>query len=610
MHPRSASSPTAVADSVRRDKLRKQLEHADRFEPGTRGSQALVREAEIFSLAIDHHHWAVNLAISLVFVLAHGLFIAGQVLDLWEATVSLTVNNVSIDCPGILNVSVPNVSLEHVLLSDSYATIVQGMWVQFDVRKLRPESNVDFNTQSNARIFSVLLLLFSGCWPHVKLVATHWLWYARHNAKQRTRALVALEFFGKWSMLDVLAIVMVCTVFAVDFSGELEQYVYNIMNGAQTFLDTMKNPGNFSHVLCHGLVPWPVDPPAGGVPSPSPAPSCYSTVEPFLDGSSGLSITELMQVVNFTCQAGGDDAFAGSVNMELGAYTRDGVYFFSTAVWISLLLSAFTNFRNEVILIRRHREVHAKSRVLTDGFISGEDYKRLMMGADQGGGDVEEEEEEDYDDGGDGAFGYSELRGGPASHGGGQELAWQPGSARSKRQWQSARKKKSCATLYGHAGMSAWWNVVVVAVVVAALACEYVMLFVPYLERQIVGSAGHLVNWLNNETDSEDRFYTMWENAVMILHGNGDNPFLQKDLVIFLMVGPTVCLAFALLCALLPLNAKTHYAFAKLSSLGFTFSGVEVLALACLLTSLLLPVQSSSIVQLFGDNWCLAAQHL
>lgn len=586
----------------------------ENFAMGTRGYGALMHEAAFFSLAVDHHHWAFNALLSSVFCLTHCLFIAGQMLDLWEAAVVVNISDVAVDCAGIVNISVPNITAKHVLLADSYASIVQTMWVENDMRDGNPDVNVDFNTRTSAHLFAVLLVIFSGCWPHVKLVACHWLWYARYDATQRTRALVWLEFFGKWSMLDVLSIVLVCTVFAVDFNGSLEKYVYNVMDGAETFLNSMACPANFSHVLCHGLVPWPVD--GSPAPSPAPGPSCHNLVEPYLDGTSGLTIPELMQIANYTCQADSGGAFRGSVDVVLGAYTEEGIYFFSTAVWISLLLSAFTNLRNESILIRLHGENREKFRALrTSGEMmsaAGDDdddadgYQQPLLEVGLQGGGAGSSSKDDTDDASD----VSQL--------------CQPNNDRAVdvRRGESALVDEShrhhhikgpgmkCKTLFGHAGMSARWSVAVVAVVVVAAACEYVMLFVPCMERKIVGSAGYLIDLINNGTGSEDLAFTMWDNALMILHGSGDNPFLQKDLVIFLMVGPTACLFFTLVNALLPMSAGSHYVVAKLAGLGFTFSGVEVLAAACLLCCVILPVQSAGVLEGFGYNWCSAAQHM
>ena len=191
----------------------------------TRGTQAVLRETQIFSLGIDHHHWLFNVLLSAIFILCHVLFVIGQVMVLWEAVIDMQISNVSIVCPGVVNTSIPDTHYHNQLRVESYASIVQGMWVQHDVNTQHPEANLKFNTQTDGRMFAGLIVLFSGCWPHCKLVATHFLWYARGNAKHRTRGMKWLEFFGKWSMVDVFAFVLVCTVFAITIKGSLRQYV-------------------------------------------------------------------------------------------------------------------------------------------------------------------------------------------------------------------------------------------------------------------------------------------------------------------------------------------------------------------------------------------------
>ena len=154
---------------------------------------------------------------------------------------------------------------------------------------------------------------------------------------------------------------------------------------------------------------------------------------------------------------------------------------------------------------------------------------------------------------------------------------------------------------------------VVVVIVLAGLGCLYVTQFFVYTFRDLIGSTSHLVDLLNNKTDSEFRNYTMWQVSMNVLKGSGSNPFLQKDLVIFTIAGPAVCFLFSLVSAVVPMPRSVHWFVAKLAGLGFTFSGIEVLAFGLLLTTVILPAQSAGLIQIGGSApywWCLAMDHV
>lgn len=262
-------------------------------------------------------------------------------------------------------------------------------------------------------------------------------------------------------------------------------------------------------------------------------------------------------------------------------------------MWLSLLLSAFANFRNELILMRRHKLNGATVKMLEDGYLSSEYYRQLLdvgsaahSKSNRSVGGLRSENRDDFYDGGG-------------------ESLWGPDGGRTR--------KRTCMTLFGHAEMSCAWNIVVIVCVVVAAGLFYVFEFIPIMERSLVGSTAYLVNLLNNETNSEQHNYTLWETALDILDGSGTNPFLQKDLVIFCIVGPCSCLLFSLVAAAVPLPKNLSYAAAKLAALGFSFSGMEVLAFAMYLASIILPVQSGALIEADGQvpfSACQAFDHL
>lgn len=57
-------------------------------------------------------------------------------------------------------------------------------------------------------LIGALIFLFSGVFPVVKLAAMLWLWFAPTVREERRRNLRIIEPLGKWSMLDVLVVIL------------------------------------------------------------------------------------------------------------------------------------------------------------------------------------------------------------------------------------------------------------------------------------------------------------------------------------------------------------------------------------------------------------------
>lgn len=87
----------------------------------------------------------------------------------------------------------PIVRIESSLASDSSYSILGGIAGYFGDGK--------FFTGS-------IILVFSCVFPGIKLVALGWLWFAPTVRENRRRSLRIIEPLGKWSMLDVLVVIL------------------------------------------------------------------------------------------------------------------------------------------------------------------------------------------------------------------------------------------------------------------------------------------------------------------------------------------------------------------------------------------------------------------
>jgi paraquat-inducible protein A len=86
---------------------------------------------------------------------------------------------------------------------------------------------------------SAIILLFSCVSPGVKLAALGWLWFAPTVGENRRRSLRIIEPLGKWSMLDVLVVILFAGVVKLGLIADA-----TVLDGACLF----------ALALCIGLI--------------------------------------------------------------------------------------------------------------------------------------------------------------------------------------------------------------------------------------------------------------------------------------------------------------------------------------------------------------------
>jgi hypothetical protein len=238
-----------------------------------------------------------------------------------------------------------------------------------------------------------------------------------------------------------------------------------------------------------------------------------------------------------------------------------GIYYFSSGVWLSLLLSASINLRSELILIGLHKLRYVRNNLLKQTHIDGAQFREMLL--------------------------YNK----PSKDG---------------------KLHKKCATLFGHAGFSCWSNLVVIVLCLIGGCLLYFVQFQPLAAQDLIGSTAHIVDLLNNKTDSEYKTITLWQSILDFNSHGGTDAFLQKDLLIFTVAGPFTLLFFTFIGAVLPLPKAAHFAIAKIANLGFTFSGIEVLTFAMLLCTLVLKSQTANLIEINNAPMylCKALDHI
>jgi paraquat-inducible protein A len=93
----------------------------------------------------------------------------------------------------VVGLFMPIVRIESTLAADSSYSIMGGIVGYFGDGKV---------------VIGSIILLFSCVFPGVKLAALGWLWFAPTVRENRRQSLRIIEPLGKWSMLDVLVVIL------------------------------------------------------------------------------------------------------------------------------------------------------------------------------------------------------------------------------------------------------------------------------------------------------------------------------------------------------------------------------------------------------------------
>ncbi len=151
------------------------------------------------SSTVSRNH---SIMISFVILLAHGLFLWGQLDLLWaqyvsySASASFSVDNITstfiADRTNITSIDTiqGNTNDPYLVGEWSYGGMLSELWIY-------------------SKVTAVVLFVFSAFWPHLKLVLLHVYFYRPVPSKPRRAALYWLDAVGKMSLADVCATCMI-----------------------------------------------------------------------------------------------------------------------------------------------------------------------------------------------------------------------------------------------------------------------------------------------------------------------------------------------------------------------------------------------------------------
>lgn len=266
--------------------------------------------------------------IPLLCLLTHAAFLYGQIEPMWRLAQTQSVDawwnattlksRMAFDAMGVPH----NLHL----VRDEGSTI-QTFTYSFAIQELWEAKGMPGTTLP--RIASVLLALFSGVWPHMKLLLLNWTWLYMGNAKRRTGVLHWLSCLGKWSLADILVVCVMVGVLHIDWNVDPEAIRVGIADNLEMMIQLVHTQYS-SKELCSTLLHHDCDHPSG-VKARAKCDTCIQLAVTAFDhddwaGGTGRAILDGIKT-------------SGDGVCSLRVIGMRGIYAFCGAVVVSILLS-------------------------------------------------------------------------------------------------------------------------------------------------------------------------------------------------------------------------------------------------------------------------------
>lgn len=266
--------------------------------------------------------------IPLCAILTHGLFLYGQIAPMWKLTQHQSVDAWANATDSFAKLSFDTVGVKHNLhLVREQNSTIKTFTYSYAITELWEAKGMPGTAMP--RIAAILLALFSGLWPHLKLILLNLTWLRMRNSKRRTTTLHWLSCLGKWSLADILVVCVMVGVLHIDWIVEPTA----IKNGVAQNLPAMLRlvHSQWSAVdLCSNFLHYNCQHPAKSIRRVK-CDACIHSIKtafgyPEWAGSTGKRIMRGIKT-------------SGGGAVELRVVGMRGIYAFCAAVVLSILLS-------------------------------------------------------------------------------------------------------------------------------------------------------------------------------------------------------------------------------------------------------------------------------
>lgn len=270
-----------------------------------------------------------KLLIPLLIISCHAIFYYGQTADMWRLTgswkadihyqVTSTETKAAFAALKIDTSGSYSADTETDLRVFTYAYAIQELW------KAKHMPGVFL-----PRLASVGLVIFSGIWPHLKLVLLLLTWWFVCNQKRRRRMLSCLSLFGKWSLVDVLTVVVMVGVLNLDWQFTADTLMNGVMEHLPNLLAILRSLYTNEQICSRALGYSCLNPKK--IFHRADCNICKETVSQFIKHPSNAR--QLLEGVQVT----------GNGEAQMAVSGLKGIYAFCAAVILSILLSFVVDY--------------------------------------------------------------------------------------------------------------------------------------------------------------------------------------------------------------------------------------------------------------------------
>jgi len=490
--------------------------------------------------------WLARILFPTLCIATHCLFYYGQTAPMWKLRVFADIDvwanatdfttKQTFNALGLKTEQHLHYEEDKDVQTFTYYYAIQHLWLAKGIPgKLLP------------RVAAVLLIVFSGVWPHLKLAWLQMTWFFSKQAAGRTTTLQWLSTLGKWSLADVLVVCVMVGVLNLDWDVNPDDIKIGIIEHLPTLLQLVESQYDETQ-LCDKFLKKKCEK-ARNTHTKAKCSVCTNVVHEAYNNPEWTQKTgkKLFDGIDTN---GGGMATLRVVGMR-------GIYAFCGAVIVSILLSLMVDIFDHRAKqeSRRHleRERALRPQRSDTGSAQPEDSMRRPL-LDDDPDDIGEAEPLEVDLGGETDY--------------------------------SASTRRPNATLF----TNKFLFTILASILVVLAAVDW-----DTMERKVFGAGPDLlheilgVNWQRTYSLRE----LMWTTGA---HGGWDN-MLMGTFGLFCVLGPVIRGVLLLLVALLDRCRLPVEPVAHLINFLGAFCAWEVFAIAIIMVQMLMPSITNTIVK-------------
>ena len=502
--------------------------------------------------------------IPLLSLATHAIFLYGQSATMWRLHLSEQVDvwanattfesKKALDTLGLPHHNHIYVSKEKDVREFTYMYAIHELWKAAHMPgKVLP------------RTAAVLLIIFSGIWPHLKLALLNFTWLFATNGARRTRLLHWLSTLGKWSLADVLVVCVMVGVLHLDWVVDPEETKAGLVQDLPYVLTLIKSLYTASDVCTYAMKldchihhkswdKW------------SQCKACVAFVKTALDHPSTARDT-------FKGVFEGIDVSGGGL-VYLRVHGMSGIYVFCSAVILSIIIS----------LVVDVLDIRAQRMQATHGYLVEDDLA------------LTEGQEDDEDDGDSYEDFHTHLQYRHRLHSAG-EVAYD-GFIRQTEQRRQSRLRQ----------YAVWSGCGISAILV------FCGVFSLSIERKVHGAIPHALEAVLGIQWNQK--YSLLSLVKVTGAAGGYDYLLMGTFGLFIVLGPLIRVLLCIMASLCPCANSGWIRQFLLACLEFVgaFCAWEVLVAAVGMVDLLMPSITSTVIlnpecaKVSSDGSCLSVE--